>query len=135
MKKIFLIFGMAGCLSVVNGINNANAVQSDDVVVTYTCPAGCELQFVHNSDGETGAWCAKPDGTTCADPNVNIFVEAISPVTPVVNPTDLKPSKINNKVNSKKLNKTSARAAETPKMVKKVVYEQVVEEDIEDFEM
>ena len=131
MKKIFLIFGMAGCLSVVNGINNANAVQSDDVIVTYTCPAGCELRFGHNNDGKTFAWCEKSDGTACADPKVNISMEAISPVTPVVNATDLKPSKINNKVNSKKLNKTSARAAETPRMVKKVVYEQIIEEDEE----
>lgn len=129
MKKIFLIFGMAGCLSLLNGVNNANAVQSETVVVTYTCPAGCELSFSHHNDGATFAWCYTPGGEKCADPVVNISVEAISPVTPVVNATDLKPSKINNKVNSKKLNKTSARSAETPRMVKKIVYEQVVTDE------
>ena len=129
MKKIFLIFGMAGCLSLLNGVNNANAVQSETVVVTYTCPAGCELSFSHHNDGATFAWCYTPGGEECADPVVNISVEAISPVTPVVNATDLKPSKINNKVNSKKLNKTSARSAETPRMVKKIVYEQVVTDE------
>ena len=98
MKKIFLIFGMAGCLSLLNGVNNANAVQSETVVVTYTCPAGCELSFSHHNDGATFAWCYTPGGEECADPVVNISVEAISPVTPVVNATDLKPSKINNKV-------------------------------------
>lgn len=114
MKKYFYILTMAGCLSLINGINNAGAVQSEDVLVTYTCPAGCELHFMHSSDGRTYAHCQTPEGDTCGDPIVNIEVDtAISPVTPVVNATDLKPSKINNRVNSKKLNKTSARAAKT----------------------
>lgn len=109
MKKVFLIFSMAGCLSLINGINNAGAVQSEDVVVTYTCPDGCELRFVHGGS-VTMAKCQTPEGKICDGPSVNMEADnAISPV----NATDLKPSKINNKVNSKKLNKTSARAAET----------------------
>lgn len=130
MKKYFYILTMAGCLSLINGINNANAVQSEDVIVTYTCPAGCELHFSHHNDGATFAWCFTPGGEECADPVVNISVEAISPVTPVVNPTALKPNKTD-KVNAKKSKKVSARSAETPRMVKKIVYEQIVEEDEE----
>lgn len=134
MKKYFYILTMAGCLSLINGINNANAVQSEDVVVTFTCPAGCELYFVHDSDGSTSASCyATESAERCNDPIVNIDVftdDAISPATPVVNPTALKPNKTD-KVNAKKSKKVSARSAETPRMVKKIVYEQVVEEDEE----
>ena len=131
MKKIFLIFGMAGYLSLINGVNNANAVQSENVVVTYTCPDGCELRFIHSSNGTTHAWCFTPESENCDDPSVNIDVyNAISPVTPVVNPTDLKPNKTD-KVNAKKSKKVSARSTETPRMVKKIVYEQIVEEDEE----
>lgn len=131
MKKCFLIFSMAGCLSLINGTNNANAVQSEYTVVTFTCPAGCELRFTNYSDaaGATLAYCVGPNGDRCDDPTVGIEVDnAISPVTPVVKPTDLKPNKTD-KVNAKKSKKVSARSAETPKMVKKIVYEQVVEED------
>lgn len=129
MKKYFYILTMAGCLSLINGINNAGAVQSEDVVVTYTCPAGCELHFRHSSDGQTYALCQTPEGKGCADPSVNID-NAISPATPVVKPTDLKPNKMD-KVNAKKSKKVSARSVETPRMVKKIVYEQIVEEDEE----
>ena len=135
MKKVFLIFSMAGCLSLINGTNNANAVQSEYTVVTFTCPAGCELHFTNYSDaaGSTTAFCMGPNGEDCDDPSVNIEVRpdnAISPVTPVVNPTALKPNKTD-KVNAKKSKKVSARSAETPRMVKKIVYEQIVEEDEE----
>ena len=133
MKKVFLIFSMAGCLSLINGTNNANAVQSEYTVVTFTCPEGCELVFAHGSGGFTDAYCEGPNGDRCDDPIVGIEVRpdtAISPVTPVVKPTDLKPNKTD-KVNAKKSKKVSARAAEMPKMVKKIVYEQVVEEDEE----
>lgn len=124
MKKVFLIFSMAGCLSLINGINNAGAVQSEDVVVTYTCPAGCELRFVHGGSF-TMAECRTPEGKICDDPSVNIEADnAISPATPVVNPTALKPNKTD-KVNAKKSKKVSARSAETPRMVKKIVYEPV----------
>ncbi len=132
MKKYFYILTMAGCLSLINGINNANAVQSEDVVVTFTCPAGCELYFVHDSDGSTSAACyVTGSAERCNDPIVNIDVitdNAISPVTPVVKPTDLKPNKMD-KVNAKKSKKVSARSAETPRMVKKIVYEQVVTDE------
>ena len=134
MKKYFYILTMAGCLSLINGINNAGAVQSEDVVVSYTCPDGCEVRFIHGSDGSDGttyAWCFTPEGGNCDDPRVIINVDnAISPVTPVVNPTALKPNKTD-KVKAKKSKKVSARSAETPKMVKKIVYEQIVEEDEE----
>ena len=133
MKKYFYILTMAGCLSLINGIKNANAIQSNDVIVTYTCPAGCELDFSHSSNGNTYAWCLTPEGERCDDPIVNIAVitdNAISPVTPVVNPTALKPNKTD-KVNAKKSKKVSARSAQTPRMVKKIVYEQIVEEDEE----
>lgn len=130
MKKVFLIFSMAGCLSLINGINNAGAVQSEDVVVTYTCPDGCELRFVHGGS-VTMAKCQTPEGKICDGPSVNMEADnAISPVTPVVNPTALKPNKTD-KVNAKKSKKVSARSAETPRMVKKIVYEQIVEEDEE----
>ena len=134
MKKYFYILTMAGCLSLINGINNAGAVQSEDVSVTYTCPDGCELSFMHSSNGISYAYCLTPGGEACDDPSVNIevfTVDAISPVTPVVNPTALKPNKTD-KVNAKKSKKVSARSAETPRMVKKIVYEQIVEEDEEE---
>lgn len=131
MKKYFYILTMAGCLSLINGINNAGAVQSDYVIVTYTCPDGCELSFSHSSSGTSSASCNTPEGEKCDDPSVDIAVftdNAISPVTPVVNPTALKPNKTD-KVNAKKSKKVSARSAETPKMVKKIVYEQVVTDE------
>ena len=122
---------MAGCLSLINGTNNANAVQSEYTVVTFTCPAGCELLFSHGDGGFTAAYCMGQNGDRCDDPIVGIEVvpdNAISPVTPVVNPTALKPNKMD-KVNAKKSKKVSARSAETPRMVKKIVYEQVVTDE------
>ena len=127
MKKSFLIVGALSAILSTNGY----AVGSQDVVVEYYCPAGCELHFTNYSAGVTTAYCVGPNGEECDDPTVGIEVDnAISPVTPVVNPTALKPNKTD-KVNAKKSKKVSARAAEIPKMVKKIVYEQVVEEDEE----
>ncbi len=135
MKKVFLILIMIVCFSLVNGINSANAVQSDTTVITYTCPEGCSIIYKGvggNSWEVMSATCINLYGESCGDPVVNVVVteNAISPVTPVVNPTALKPNKTD-KVNAKKSKKVSARSAETPRMVKKIVYEQIVEEDEE----
>ena len=122
MKKIFLIFGIMGGLF----INNANAVQSDTVVVQYVCPSGCELYFFRAANGNTTALCRKTDGTSCEDPQV--VIRAVAPNGNL----QVSPVSKTNKVREKKKT-VSARSAETPKMVKKIVYEQVVED--EDFEM
>ena len=116
MKKVFLILGMVGGLSV----NNANATQSQ-ALVNYICPDGCELHFSYTGSS-VHASCAKPSGEACADPEV-----VISSIAPNVN----QPMSEINKVNAKKSKKVSARSAETPRMVKKIVYEQIVEEDEE----
>ncbi len=115
MKKVFLILGMVGGLSA----NNANATQSQ-AIVDYICPDGCELHFSYNGSS-VHASCAKPSGEACADPEV-----VISSIAPNVN----QPMSEINKVKAKKKT-VSARSAETPRMVKKIVYEQVVEEDEE----
>lgn len=118
MKKYFLIFGIMGGLF----INNANAVQSDVVVVQYVCPSGCELYFFSGASGTTTAWCSHPDGTSCGDPQV--VIEAVSPNGNL----QVSPVNKSNKVSSKK-KAVSSRSAETPKMVKKIVYEQIIEDE------
>ena len=126
MKKYFLILGIMGGLFV----NNASAVQSDTVVINFTCPDGCVLSY-SSMTGVTVAQCITSiGGRSCGDPQIDIVENAVSPATYGVNPTT--DSNKTNKVSEKKKT-VSARSAETPKMVKKIVYEQVVED--EDFEM
>lgn len=132
MKKYFLVFGIMGGLFT----NTANAVGSQ-AVVTYTCPEGCQLSidsstYVSGQGGGGSAYGAPTctniqNGSDCGNPSVTIVTEnAIAPhndlqISPVTKP---------NKASAKK-KAVSARAAEMPKMVKKIVYEQVVEEDEE----
>lgn len=122
MKKVFLIFGMAGCLSLFSGINYANAVQSELVVVNVSCPEGCRLEYetvTLDGYGSTIARCLPiKEGAKCGDPAYSISSSAMSAAT--VEPNTIK---------SKRLNKASVRVAQTPKMVKKIVYEQVVEDE------
>jgi hypothetical protein len=126
MKKYFLILGIMGGLFV----NNANAVQSDTVVINFTCPDGCMLSYT-SMTGVTAAQCITSiGGRPCGDPQIDIVENAVSPAIHGVNPTT--DSNEINKVSAKK-KAVSSRATETPKMVKKIVYEQVVED--EDFEM
>ena len=123
MKKYFLIFGiMCGLF-----ITNANAVQSDEVVVQFICPAWCELRFSHFSDGTTYASCRDSNDERCDDPEVVIMTDqTILPVTHEINPTTNSDKTTKVKAKQKAV---SARSAETPKMVKKIVYEQVVEDE------
>ena len=120
MKKKFLIFGFIGCFFTINGY----AVQSgSSVIVTYTCEPGCELRFSTGTNGSTHAYCETAGGRTCSDPVVNVYNASMSDVI----------QQITNSENLNKVKKrpVSSRSAETPKMVKKIVYEQVVEEDEE----
>lgn len=124
MKKSFLIAGIMGAILSTNG----HAAQN--VLVEYTCPAGCYLDYaIDGGGGATGAGttyaiCREVvDGYTgvCragGEPIVNIIYyttgEGVLTVTP------------------KKDKKTSARATTVlPKVVKKVVYEEIVEDDAE----
>lgn len=118
MKKIFLIFGMAGCLSLVNGINNANAL-SDGPTITlnYTCPDGCTLRYVQTIN-DAYVQCVKDMGggrfMECANPVVNIGT-----TNTTVNLNDYNivsiPANMSviseKKIESKKSNNVSARAA------------------------
>ena len=145
MKKVFLIFGIAGCLSLVNGINNAHAVSDNPVITfTYTCPGNCTLQFIDtvggisaqcvrvymNSDDPTDSWngtiipCGDPNittGTTNAAVNLNDYnIVGIPKNASLIDEKNIKRQKLNN---------VSVRSAETPKMVKKIVYEVVADEE------
>ena len=143
MKKVFIIFSMAGCLSLVNGINNANALSNNPVItLSYTCPEGCTLQFVDTANGIIAS-CVKTymdlDDPTyelngiiipCADPTITF---GTTNATVNLNDYDIisipeNMSLIDSKKVKKQTKPVSARSAETPKMVKKIVYEQVMEE-------
>lgn len=124
MKKTFLIAGLIAGLTATNGYAVG---QQQTVVVTYTCPTGCELHTFVHQDGLTGAFCTCEDGTQ-VDPTVTIEDTAPSPseIQQVMSQSTLNQAAIKN---AKKQNKVSARVAETPKMVKKIVYEEIISDD------
>ena len=133
MKKSFLIFGALAAILSTNGF----AVQSQTVVVTYTCPAGCELipggiSQTGSGISETGSAsatpiCKCPDG----DQNPTITIENTSPSTSEIQQV-MSQSVLNQAAikNAKKLNAVRA-ASVSPKMVKKIVYEEVVSDETE----
>ena len=124
MKKSFLIVGALGAILSTNGY----AVQSQTVVVSYNCPNGCELVHAVTSDGVTYNWCQCADGTH-VDPTINIVNEAPSPseIQQVMSQSVLNQAAIKNAKRNKDI---SARTATvSPKVVKKVVYEEIVEDE------
>ena len=135
MKKSFLIVGVLGAIIATNGY----AVQSQTVVVTYTCPAGCEL--IQGGISQTGSGisttgsasatpiCKCPDGDQ--DPTITIENTSPSPseIQQVISQSVLNQAAIKN---AKKTKATSVRAATvSPKVVKKIVYEEIVSDDVE----
>ncbi|MFQ6727231.1 MAG: hypothetical protein ACLRFF_02635 [Alphaproteobacteria bacterium] len=123
MKKTFLIMGLIAGLTATNGY----AVSSQTVIVTYTCPDGCELSTHILQNGTTVAGCKCSDGTV-TDPNVSTedLTPSPSEIQRVMSQSTLNQAAIKN---AKKVNKVSARAAEMPKMVKKIVYEEIISDD------
>ena len=123
MKKTFLIAGLIAGLTATNGY----AVGSQTVVVTYDCPSGCELHSISHSDGSILVYCSCGNGTE-VEPTITIKDYAPSPSTirEVMSQSTLNQAAMKN---AKKVNKVSARAAETPKMVKKIVYEEIISDD------
>lgn len=123
MKKTFLIAGLIAGLTATNGY----AVGSQAVHVTYTCPDGCQLITEAWYDGMIIARCKCSDGTV-TDPRVSIKNPAPShsEIQQVMSQSTLNQATIKN---AKKVNKVSVRAAETPKMVKKIVYEEIISDD------
>ena len=123
MKKTFLIAGLIAGLTATNGY----AVGSQTVVVEYDCPAGCELRTITRSNGTIIVRCDCEDGTE-VEPTITIQDLAPSPSTiqEVMSQSTLNQAAMKN---AKKVNKVSARAAETPKMVKKIVYEEIISDD------
>ena len=127
MKKSFLILGVFGAFLSTNGY----AVQSQDMIVIFTCPIGCQLSLqTYNSTGDQVARCYCDDGSTI-DPTIKIEDTSPSPATiqQVMNQSEINQAAIKN---VKKQNKVSARAAAiSPKMVKKIVYEEIISDDVE----
>lgn len=123
MKKTFLIAGLIAGLTATNGY----AVGSQIVVVTYTCPDGCELYTFVGNDGWTRASCNCSDGTV-TDPSISIkdFTPSPSEIQQVMSQSTLNQAAIKN---AKKQNKVSARVAEMPKITKKIVYEEIISDD------
>lgn len=123
MKKTFLIAGLVAGLTATNGY----AVGSQAVVVTYTCPDGCELFTIVDADGTTRAICTCSGGTV-TDPKVSIenFTPSPSEIQQVMSQSTLNQAAIKN---AKKQNKVSARVAEMPKITKKIVYEEIISDD------
>jgi len=131
MKKTFLIFGMAACLSLVNGINNANALSDNQPSVTITpvCPDGCQ-PFITADGGNDDYKCVRiVNGVvkSCGNPT-GFIISAIN-----VDDYDIinVPANVNiiKKEKVEKAKQVSARSAETPKLVKKIVYEVVADEE------
>lgn len=123
MKKTFLIAGLIAGLTATNGY----AVGSQTVFVTYICPDGCELHTFVDNSGLTLAECRCSDGTV-TDPRISIENLNPSPseIQQVMSQSTLNQAAIKN---AKKRNKVSARVAEMPKMVKKIVYEEIISDD------
>ncbi len=123
MKKTFLIAGLIAGLTATNGY----AVQSQIVVVTYTCPDGCELYTLVSEGGLTLAKC-RCSGGTVTDPKVSIddLTPSPSEIQQVMSQSTLNQAAIKN---AKKQNKVSARVAEMPKITKKIVYEEIISDD------
>ncbi|MBQ3784986.1 MAG: hypothetical protein II843_01160 [Alphaproteobacteria bacterium] len=123
MKKSFLIAGLIAGLTATNGY----AVGSQTVVVTYTCHDGCQLITEAWYDGMIVARCKCSDGTV-TDPKVSIENLNPSPseIQQIMSQSTLNQATIKN---AKKTKKVSARVAETPKMVKKIVYEEIISDD------
>ena len=123
MKKTFLIAGLIAGLTATNGY----AVGSQTVVVEYHCPAGCELSTITRQDGTIFANCYCEDGTK-VEPKITIedLTPSPSEIQQIMSQSTLNQAAMKN---AKKVNKVSARAAETPKMVKKIVYEEIISDD------
>ena len=123
MKKSFLIFGIIGAILSTNGY----AVQSQDVTVKYTCPDGCELKSSIDSSGLTIAWCKCENGEV--DPKITIenIAPSSSEIREIMSQSVLNQAAIKN---AKKKKTTSARMTTvSPKVVKKIVYEEIISDD------
>ncbi len=124
MKKIFLIAGLIAGLTATSGY----AVGQQAVVVTLTCPQGCELvmtqageEFHDNTLGTT-AYCKCPNGNQ--KPTVTTKSALSLSDVQEVDQVAVK--------NTQKQNKVSVRSATVmPKMTKKIVYEEIVSDDAE----
>ncbi|MFQ6704453.1 MAG: hypothetical protein ACLRFP_05220 [Alphaproteobacteria bacterium] len=118
MKKTFLIPGLIAGLFTTNGYAVQNTSQNNDNGIYVSgCPSTCRVVI---------------DGTApTSGGNIAILYHCETEAGELCEPT----TKVNNKVNynvlQKKQNKVSSRSAEIPKMVKKIVYEQIVKEDEE----
>ena len=129
MKKTFLIAGLIAGLTATNGY----AVGSQTVVVTYGCPDGCELLTSGtwtdgNGAGHLKVYCECPDGTT---PDATVHIKDLAP-TPATMQEVMSQSTLNQAAikNVKKTKTTSARAVTvSPKVIKKVVYEEIISDD------
>ncbi len=123
MKKTFLIAGLIAGLTATNGY----AVQSQTVVVTFVCPPGCELYTSMSTSGYTYARC--DCGKFDTDPEVVIQDTQPSPseIQNIMGQSALNQAAIKD---AKKMKTTSARVATiSPKVVKKVVYEEIVKDN------
>ena len=125
MKKSFLIAGLIAGLTTTSG----HAVQSQVVVVKVTCPENCTLvtERPDSSSPNTLGICDCPNGPV--EPTVTIIEQSPSPDTiqQVISKSMLSQAAIKN---AKKTNKVSARSAEVgPKVIKKIVYEEIISDD------
>ena len=124
MKKIFLVFGLIGATS-------GYAVQDGGVSGHIKCPEGCTPAIVYNDAGTAGTlYCADANGKYCPDSGLDIN-QNVHSIKPAIKPMHVSQQSVNSKVQKKHSAEFSRSATSTPKMIKKIVYEQVVEEDEE----
>lgn len=125
MKKSFLIAGIVGAILSTNG----HAVQAQGSTVDYSCPSGCTIVVNLDRNGNYSVACVNcPAGTTDTKP---VQKSVLSEDTVTIDQLSTPIKQQLNPISSKKpkLNKVSARAAETPKVTKKIVYEEIVSDD------
>ena len=123
MKKSFLIVGLIAGLTA----TNSWAVQSGTLKVTCTCPEApgqwctCIDRIVN---GEQNFYCDCTPNAPAQTPNINIVdITTTGGDNSVIQQSQIKP------VKQKKINGVSARAAEMPKVTKKIVYEEIISDD------
>ena len=131
MKKSFLMLGILGSVCAIDAFaaRTASNLSSQDVVVAYACPAGCYADVSKAQAGSAGitsiACYYYENGAFCGNPTITILeTESNSILQSEINKQLKKQEKAVKK-------SETTRAAVNPKVVKKVVYEQVVEEDEE----
>ena len=108
MKKSFLILGLMGGICAIDGF--AARVASQDVVIAYSCPAGCYLDFSNaraGSGGLSSAGCYyASNGSYCGDPTYVIVDDGANiPNTPNTQKTKTaRAAKITQKVEANNTN-------------------------------